>query len=130
MSNIDRCANYNAFGHDPDGLLAYVAMALWGPNYVPPFPSKVFGGPPEPPRYGPPAAYQRHCLPPGWTPTPPPGPAVQPLYLDLPAYFDAEMFDALRFGSDYVRNTLWNGSMFGCYWRRMKTLLISFLRCR
>ena len=98
----DRCANYNAFGHDPDGRLAYLANMFWGPQYVPSFPSQVFTGPPEPPRYGPPAAYQRPCLPAGWLPNPPLGPTPQPPYLDPLAYFDPELFDGLRFNSMYV----------------------------
>jgi hypothetical protein len=101
-SFVDRGADYNAFGRDPDGRLAYLAAAFWGPSYVPPFPSQVFGGPPEPPRYGPPAAYQHRCLPPSWAPSPPPGPPPQPPYLDPPPYFDAGLFDAFRFGSNYV----------------------------
>ena len=98
----DRGANYNAFGRDPDGQLAHLANVFWGPQYVPPFPSQVFAGPPEPPRYGPPAAYQRRCLPAGWLPNPPPGPTPQPPYLDPPPYFDPELFDGLRFNSAYV----------------------------
>jgi hypothetical protein len=102
MVYTDKGANYNVFGYDPDGRLAYLAMVLWGPKYVPSIPSHVFGGPPEPPCYGPPAYYQVHCLPPGWVPTPPPGLTPQSPYLDPPAYFDPELFDALRFGSAYV----------------------------
>ncbi|KAF8056932.1 hypothetical protein FPV67DRAFT_1451746 [Lyophyllum atratum] len=65
----DRGANYNAFGRDPDGRMAYLAACLWGSDYVPPHTVQQFVGAPEPPRYGPPAPYQRCHLPPGWTPT-------------------------------------------------------------
>ena len=105
MVHIDRCANYSAFGYDPDGRVAYLAMFFWGPEYVPAFPSKVFGGPPEPPRYGPPAAYQRRSLPFGWVPTPPPGPATEPPYIDPPLYFDPGLFNGLRYNSAYVNAT-------------------------
>jgi hypothetical protein len=105
MAKFDTGANYNMFGHDPKGRLAYLAVLFWGPDYVPPFPSQVFARPPEPPRYGPPAAYQHHCLPPGLAPTPPPGTPPQPLYLDPPPYFDHGLFDALRFSSAYINST-------------------------
>ena len=95
MVQADHCANYNTFSHDPDGRLAYLASLFWGPEYVPPFPCQVFIGLPEPPRYGPPAAYQRQCLPAGWVPTPPPRPTPQPPYLDPLLYFDPELFDGL-----------------------------------
>jgi hypothetical protein len=105
MPKVDRCAYYNTFGRDPDGQLAYLAMVFWGPDYVPPFPSQVFGGPPEPPRYGAPAAYQLRCLPSGWVPNTPPGPPTQPPYLDPPPYFDHELFSGLWFNSAYVNNS-------------------------
>jgi hypothetical protein len=113
---VDRCANYNAFGYDPKGELAYAATALWGPDYVPPFPSKVYVGALEPPRYGPPATYQVCCLPPGWIPNPPPGPAAQPMYLHPPSNFDAGLFDGLKYNSAFVNNTEWNNGMFTLYW--------------
>lgn len=94
----------------------YVAMALWGPDYVPPFPSKVYVGALEPPRYGPPAAYQVCCLPPGWIQNPPPGPATQPMYLRPPSGFDASLFDGLKYNSAFVNNTEWNNGMYPLYW--------------
>jgi hypothetical protein len=51
----DTCTNYNAFGHDPDGWIAHLAAWFFGPKWIPPFPAQIFAGPPEPPRYGPPA---------------------------------------------------------------------------
>lgn len=66
----DRCSDYNAFGRDPEGLIAYIAALLWGRDYVPAYPVQQFVGAIEPPKYGPPAPYQIDCLPPGWKPTP------------------------------------------------------------
>lgn len=67
---LDSCADYNAFGRDPDGRLAFLAAFFWGPDYVPDHTIQQFVGPPEPPRFGPPAKYQIPCLPPGWKPRP------------------------------------------------------------
>ena len=89
MAYTDCSANYNTFGYDPKGHLAGLAQTFWGPTYVPGVPSQVFGGPPEPPHYGPPAYYQISCLPPDWKPTPPPG------YLKPPLHSDPELFDGL-----------------------------------
>lgn len=66
----DRCSNYNAFGRDPEGLVAYAAALLWGRDYVPTYNVQQFIGVVEPPKYGPPAPYQVACLPLGWKPTP------------------------------------------------------------
>jgi hypothetical protein len=33
----DTCANYNAFGYDPDGRIAWLSAFLFGPDWVPPF---------------------------------------------------------------------------------------------
>ncbi|RDB14923.1 hypothetical protein Hypma_016218 [Hypsizygus marmoreus] len=66
----DRGANYNAFGYDPKGHKAYLSSLFYGPDWVPKFTPQQFGGRPEPPRYGPPARYQRAYLPEGWTPRP------------------------------------------------------------
>jgi hypothetical protein len=94
----DTCANYNAFGRDPDGWIAHLAAWFFGPEWIPPFPAQIFAGPPEPPRYGPSAEYQLRSLPWGFTPTPPPqyyGPPTAP-YIDPPPYFHPSLFNALR----------------------------------
>jgi hypothetical protein len=111
----DNGANYNAFGRDPNGLIAYLAAFLFGPDWVPSFPAQVFAGPSQPPRFGPPARYQLGCLPAGFIPRPPPnffGPPHKP-YLQPPSPFDVELFDAVRFSSRFIdegsclRHTKW-----------------------
>lgn len=64
----DTGADYNAFGRDPYGWIAYLCALFFGPDYIPLVPRSQFGGAPEPPRYGPPARYQLSCLPAGFTP--------------------------------------------------------------
>lgn len=99
---LDRCANYNAFGRDPHGRLAFLAAFFFGPDWVPEYTSQQFAGPPEPPRFGPPARYQLACLPPGWKPRAPPNfyggeDAPDPPYLDPPSgVFHPEIFAALQ----------------------------------
>lgn len=99
---MDRCANYNALGRDPDGRLTYLAALFWGRSFVPQCSTQQFVGPPEPPRFGPPAPYQVACLPPGWKPQDPPdfygaGDAFGPLFLDPPTgIFDPNIFAALK----------------------------------
>ena len=100
---LDTCANYNAFGRDPIGLISHLAAWFFGPDWIPPFPAQVFGGPPEPPRYGPPAAYQLKSLPSEFVANPPPeyfGPPTAP-FLEPPAYFHPSLFDGLRFSSQF-----------------------------
>ena len=100
----DSGANYNAFGCDPNGLIAYLAAFLFGPEWVPDFPAQAFAGPPEPPRFGPPVQYQCRCLPPGFIPKQPPnffGPPHQP-YVKAPRDFDIELFDAIWFSSRFI----------------------------
>ncbi|RDB23628.1 hypothetical protein Hypma_009521 [Hypsizygus marmoreus] len=100
----DRCANYNAFGRDPNGRVAYLASFFYGPDYVPAITLQQFGGPPEPPRYGPPARYQLACLPPGFQPRRPPNfldpedpdGVPEPPYLDGPEVFDPRLFAAFE----------------------------------
>ncbi|RDB18283.1 hypothetical protein Hypma_000649 [Hypsizygus marmoreus] len=71
MPSTVRGADFNAFGYDPKGHKAYIASLFYGPDWLPDAPRQQFGGRPEPPRYGPPARYQRACLPEGWKPRPP-----------------------------------------------------------
>jgi hypothetical protein len=100
----DTCANYNAFGRDPHGLIAHLAAWFFGPNWIPPFPHQVFVGRPEPPRYGPPAAYQLNSLPPSFLPNPPPeyfGRPTSP-FIDPPPYLDLEWFDAVTCSSRFT----------------------------
>lgn len=101
---VDTSANYNAFGWDPYGCIAYLCAIFFGPKYVPLVPSSQFGGPPEPPRYGPPAYYQIACLPPGFIPQSPPNysqeiPCLlgtngsEEKFLIPPAIFNPRIFD-------------------------------------
>jgi hypothetical protein len=103
-SGRDCCANYNAFGYDPDGRVAWLSALLFGPDWIPPFPSQQFVGLPEPPRYGPPAYYQRGCLPNGFIPNLPPDyfdcPSTPP-YLDPPSPWNPSLFDAIRFTKNF-----------------------------
>jgi hypothetical protein len=100
----DTCADYNVFGRDPDGRIAFLAALFFGPNWVPLCPHQQFSGPPEPPRYGPPAQYQLQCLPKGFVAAPPPNyfssrpslPFRPSSPLSPPAGFDISCFDALR----------------------------------
>ncbi|RDB29818.1 hypothetical protein Hypma_014049 [Hypsizygus marmoreus] len=100
----DRGANYNAFGWDPNGRLAYLASFFYGPAYVPTITLQQFAGPAEPPRYGPPARYQLSCLPAGFQPRRPPNfldpqdpdEIPQPPYLDPPNVFDPQIFAAFQ----------------------------------
>jgi hypothetical protein len=100
----DTCANYNAFGRDPNGLIAYLAGICFGPRWVPPYTVQQFVGRLEPPRYGPPAPYQIPCLPEGFIPRSPPnilGMTAEELnnedsWIDPPSPFDPLMFEALR----------------------------------
>lgn len=98
----DRGADYNAFGRDPNGWLAFLAAFFWGPGFVPWYTVQQFVGRPEPPRFGPPAPYQRNHLPQGWEPRVPPNFYGVDLancseYLDPPSgIFDPQIFAALQ----------------------------------
>ena len=101
----DTGANYNAFGYDPNGAIAYFTTFFFGPDWVPSYTVQQFGGPPEPPRYGPPAPYQLACLPRDFVPRAPPNfggsfPACPP-YLDPPAMFHPSMFAAFMSLPEY-----------------------------
>jgi len=103
----DSCADYNAFGYDPDGRIAWVSATLFGPDWIPPYPLQQFVGLLEPPRYGPPARYQRSCLPEGFTPNPPPdfyGYQPSPPYIDPPTPWDPSLFDAIRCAENFGRS--------------------------
>jgi hypothetical protein len=101
----DRCANYNAFGYDPDGSIAGISAMLFGPEWIPPFPLQQFVGLPEPPRYGAPAYYQRNCLPEGFTPNLPLDIYPSPPYLDPPTPWDPSLFDAIRCAESFGRGS-------------------------
>lgn len=104
-SRIPDCgANYNALGYDPDGFMTWLVAFFYG-AWLPPSPAHRFGGPPQPPRYGPPASYQLSCLPEGFKPTPPPAfhshnPTLRSMdaddMLDPPEKWTPEVFAALR----------------------------------
>ncbi|KAG6909310.1 hypothetical protein DXG01_001109 [Tephrocybe rancida] len=114
MSNrprpIDHCQHYNAFGYDPNGRMASIAANLYGPDYAPDYDIKQFVGKPEPPKFGPPASFQKRSLPHltdgTWSPTPAPGAPKRSLlagsgfefsdYLDPPALFVPSLYDALH----------------------------------
>ncbi|RDB14830.1 hypothetical protein Hypma_016574 [Hypsizygus marmoreus] len=100
----DRGEYYNAFGRDPNGRLAFLASFFFGPAYVPAITLQQFAGPPEPPRYGPPARYQLSCLPAGFQPRRPPNfldpedtNSIPELpYLEPPEVFDRNLFAAFQ----------------------------------
>lgn len=104
---VDTCADYNAFGRDPYGRIAYLCALFFGPHdYVPSVTSSQFVGRAAPPRYGPPAPYQVPCLPPGFIPQPPPDyledlPELDSMdsawFLDPPEIFDPQAFYALAY---------------------------------
>jgi len=101
----DRGANYNAFGYDPNGAIAYFVAFFYGPDWVPSHTVQQFGGPPEPPRYGPPAPYQIACLPDDFIPMPPPNfggyAPNDPPYAELPARFHPSIFAAFMSLPEY-----------------------------
>jgi hypothetical protein len=74
-------ADWNIFGFDPNGLLAYLVAYFFGPQFRP----ATLGHLPRwvgevlPPRYGPPGPQQAARLPLGWKPNPP------PLYYGVPS---------------------------------------------
>jgi hypothetical protein len=114
----DHGSNYNAFGYDPDGRITYLAALFYGPGWVPRTTPKQFGGPPAPPRFGPPAQYQKRCLPPGFKPKMHRDyceiaaafatnerakiSGVESDYLDSPGDFDPHVFDALKYGRNFA----------------------------
>jgi hypothetical protein len=92
------CADYNAFGFDPDGFVAHVSAIFYGPQWRPTHVVQQFVGIIQPPRYGPPASYQVPLLPPGFQPRTPPEyyGTPHPPYISPPARFDPGWFAALR----------------------------------
>jgi len=121
----DNGSNYNAFGFDPDGRVAYLVALFYGPDWVPRVTPKQFGGPPAPPRFGPPASYQEDCLPPGFKPkmnrdyckmeaalavmtkaNTVAGEEDFTDYLDCPEEFDPHIFDAFKFGKEFLEGEL------------------------
>ena len=116
----DHGSNYNAFGYDPDGRVAYLVALFYGPAWRPRATPKQFGGPPAPPRFGPPAPYQKTCLPHGFKPR------MHRDYnkmaaafatnekakiageemddLDPPDEFDPRIFDAFKFGRKFMES--------------------------
>jgi hypothetical protein len=91
----DTGTNYNAFGHDPDGSIAYLAAWFFGPNWVLSLPRCL---------------WDLHnclvtvrCLPAGYVTNSPPhifGPPTAP-YLKPPMYFHPCLFDALKYMLKY-----------------------------
>lgn len=97
-------ANYNALGRDPNGFMTWLVAFFYG-TWLPTTPAHRFGGPPQPPRYGPPASYQLACLPEGFKPNPPPrfhsheptsASMDQNDFLEPPETWTPELFAALR----------------------------------
>lgn len=105
QSHMPDCgANYNALGYDPDGFMTWLVAFFFG-SWVPSSPAHRFAGPPQPPRYGPPASYQLPCLPEGFKPNPPPnfhshnptsGSVDVDDMLDPPEKWTPDVFAALR----------------------------------
>lgn len=102
----DTCADYNAFGRDPYGRIAYLCAMFFGPHYSPAVTPSQFVGRTTPPRYGPPAKYQLACIPLGFIPHPPPNyledlPELAGMdagwFLDPPDIFDPQVFYALAY---------------------------------
>ncbi|KAG6810628.1 hypothetical protein H0H92_011062 [Tricholoma furcatifolium] len=108
-------ADYNAFGFDPYGRIAYIAAELYGSDYVPSNTVRRFIGDVQPPRYGPPAPYQRHVLPPGWTPKPSPycsmwgtpPPNDHDFHGPFPEKFNPHIVQALLLSSRFGRDKVW-----------------------
>ena len=114
----DNGSNYNAFGYDPDGRIAYLVALFYGPGWRPRTIPKQFGGPPAPPRFGPPAPYQKHCLPRGFKPRMHRDyykiaaafaaneeakiAGEETDYLNHPDEFDPGIFDAFKFGREFM----------------------------
>lgn len=112
---FDRGSDFNAFGFDPVGRLAYHAACFYGPDYVPLYTVQQYAGigNPKPPRYGPPAPYQVPFLPLGWEITPTPyfdkfgepvrdtNAAEYPLYDKPPRKFCRKLFTALKWAENY-----------------------------
>ncbi|KAG6906159.1 hypothetical protein DXG01_015549, partial [Tephrocybe rancida] len=108
-----RGADFNAFGYDPDGFLAYFAAEWYGRDYVPEYNVQIFSGYDgitEPPRFGPAAPYQIPILPEHWMPTPPiffhifgEPPLSDEFSQPWPARgtFDRNLWDALRIVPKY-----------------------------
>jgi hypothetical protein len=114
----DDGANYNAFGFDPDGRIAYLVALFYGPDWLPQAMPKQFGGPPAPPHFGPSAHYQMGCLPPGFKPrlnhdyikmeavfavikqADTGGEYLD--YLEEPEDFDPDVFDAFKFSKKFL----------------------------
>jgi hypothetical protein len=119
--SVDHGSNYNAFGRDPDGRVAYLAALFYGPDWVPRVTPKQFGGPPAPPCFGPPVQYQTACLPPGFKPkmhsdyykmsaafakAEKAAPGEESEFLDHPEEFDPHIFDAFKFGRHFMEREL------------------------
>ena len=117
----DHGSNYNAFGHDPDGKIAYLAALFYGPGWVPRVTPKQFEGPPALPRFGPPALYQESCLPPRFKPrmhrnyykmeaafeeAKKVAPGEESEFLSPPKEFDPHVFDAFKFGRNFINREL------------------------
>lgn len=117
----DHGPNYNAFSYNPDGWVAYLVALFYGPDWVSWVTPKQFGGPPAPPHFGPPAPYQEACLPPGFKPRMHPdfykleaafmasenvALGEESDFLDSLQEFDPEIFDAFKFGRDFMQSEL------------------------
>jgi hypothetical protein len=89
-------ADWNIFGYDPNGLLAYLVAYFFGPQWIP----NTFNHLPmwvgniQPPCYGPPGPQQTAHLPLNWEANPPPLYYGVPsgLYLPPPRTFSPSAF--------------------------------------
>lgn len=92
-------SDYNIFGYDPNGFLAYLCAYFFGPSWRP----KTFEHLPQlsgrifPPRFGPPSPQQTNHLPEDFEENPPPMYYGRPYppYLPGPQRFDRGIFAAL-----------------------------------
>lgn len=100
-----RGADYNAFGYDPEGVLAHLASHLYGPSWRPRYNVRQFVGTRAAPRYGPPAPYQEAYLPANFRPRTPPlyyG-RPSPPFIRPPIRFNRNHFAALQFSDRLSR---------------------------
>lgn len=105
-------ADWNIFGYDPNGLLAYLVAYFFGPDWLPDTFDHLphWKGEVKPPRYGPPGPQQAANIPPGWKCTPPPlyygapsGPYLPPPRLFRPSAFAGLIRPHARVPLDLVK---------------------------
>ena len=99
-ANDDIESEYNAFGHDPFGVVAHLCHYFFGPEWRPTTNDHLNGLPITKgrPRYGQPSPQQARLLPATFTPRPPPlyfGAPSAGSYIDGPLNFEPRILAAL-----------------------------------